>query len=369
MKCYYIPVLAFALAMTACSKDDFQIEKSDEFIEFGLSKVELNNESRGSTPIEELPDGSSFGVFGYCLAQKAPDDNTPVESSGALPWENKKNLIKPTLFYQKEVTYSGGGCSYEKPVPWYKPADYQYAFFAYYPFAPESGFSMISNENTFGAPSIKFTMPVGNANSTEYDLDQHEIPDAMVAQEIDVQRGSGVVPLQFYHILAGLNFQVNNYNKDPEDPGTGMNVTIHSLKLQGEFYKSIIINFDKGYDYPSNETYKGTYSLVKSDKEVEVEAGASVSEVGDRTLLLVSNISQTGKENGYFGKLDLVIEYTFGNGERNTQTFQRPENFMPAGGTVYTAQLNFVGNAFVLNFVVDNNYQWEDGGDSDISFE
>lgn len=365
MKSYYIPVLAFALAMTACSKDDLQIEKSEDFIEFGLPGAELEGASRGSTPINVLPEGSSFGVSGYCLAQKAPNDATLVESSGALPWQNKKNLIKPTLFDQKEVTYSANGCSYTDPKPWYKPADYLYAFFAYYPFNPESGFSMISNENTFGAPSIKFTMPVGEANNVDYNLDQHEIPDAMVAQEIDVQRGSGVVPLQFYHILAGLNFQINNYNKDPEDTGTGIELKVHSVKLQGTFYKSIVINFDKGYDYP-NETYQGTYSLVNS--ELSVPAGTSISEIGDRTLLLVSNITQQGKENGYFGNIEVVIEYTFG-GDRQSQSFSRPENFMPAGGTIYTAQLNFIGNAFVLNFVVDNNYQWEDGSDSDITFE
>ncbi len=27
----------------------------------------------------------------------------------------------------------------------------------------------------------------------------------------------------------------------------------------------------------------------------------------------------------------------------------------------YTAQLNFVGDTFVLQFVVDNSEQWEDG--------
>lgn len=367
MKSYYIPVLAFALAMTACSKDDLQIEKSEDFIEFGITGAELEGSSRGSTPVDVLPERSSFGVFGYCLAQKAPDDTTKVEASGALPWENKKNLIKPTLFYQKEVTYSANGCSYTDPKPWYKPADYQYAFFAYYPFDPASGFSMISNENTFGAPSIKFTMPVGDAAVTEeYDLDQHEIPDAMVAQEIDVTRGSGIVPLQFYHILAGLNFQINNYNKDPEDLGTGIELIVHSVKLKGTFYKSIVINFDKGYDYPSDETYQGTYSLVTSD--LSVPAGTSVSEIGDRTLLLVSNISQTGVENGYFGNIEVEISYTFGD-KTDTKSFSRPENFMPAGGTIYTAQLNFIGNAFVLNFIVDNDYQWEDGGDSDITFE
>lgn len=48
-----------------------------------------------------------------------------------------------------------------------------------------------------------------------------------------------------------------------------------------------------------------------------------------------------------------------------------PMTFHPVPGTKYTAQLNFVGNAFVLQFVVDNNEMWEDGksDDSDIIFE
>lgn len=358
---------ALVLAMTACNNEEIPVPPSysDQYIEFGAPSIHIEAETKAGGPVKQLPEGSSFGVLGYCLAQKAPDDATFVESSGALPWENKKNLIKPTLFYQKEVTYTGSGCSYENPVKWYDPTNYLYSFFAYYPFDSNSGFSMLSNKDTFGAPSVKFTMPVGNANDISYDLNQHEIPDAMVAQEIDVQRNEGVVPLNFYHILAGLNFQVNNYNKDPEDPSTGIELTVHSLKLQGEFYKSIEINFDKGYDYP-NETYQGTYTLVESD--ISVPAGTSITEIGERTLLLVSNISQTGKDNGYFGNIEVVIEYTFG-GERKTQRFTRPENFLPAGGTIYTAQLNFIGNAFVLNFIVDNNYQWEDGGDSDITFE
>lgn len=357
---------ALALAMTACDNEEIPVPPSysDQYIEFGAPSIHVEAETKVG-PVEKLPDGSSFGVLGYCQAQTTQNDPTPVESSGALPWENKKNLIKPTLFYNTKVTYSGGICTYNNPVKWFEPKDYLYSFFAYYPFGTESGFSMVSNENTFGAPSVKFTMPVGEANSENYDLNQHEIPDAMVAQEIDVTRNEGVVPLNFYHILAGLNFQVNNYNKDPEDSSTGTKLIVHSVKLYGTFYKSIVINFDKGYDYP-NETYQGTYTLVNSD--IEVEAGTSQTEIGGRTLLLVSNISQTGKDNGYFGNIKVKIEYTFG-GERKSQEFTRPENFLPAGGTIYTAQLNFIGNAFVLNFIVDNNYQWEDGGDSDITFE
>ena len=37
-------------------------------------------------------------------------------------------------------------------------------------------------------------------------------------------------------------------------------------------------------------------------------------------------------------------------------------------GTIYTVELNFIGDAFVISFVVDNNQIWEDGGDSDLEF-
>lgn len=363
MRSYLIYVIAFLFTLSACNKESFQSNLSEDMIEFGFSGVQLDSESRSGEPVDELPDGSSFGVFGYCLAQTAPDNSTLVESSGALSWDVKKNLIKPTLFYQKEVRYSGGVCSYEDPVSWYKPVDYQYSFFAYYPY--DKGFSMISDENTFGAPSIKFSMPVPDNSTEDTELTTIGIPDAMVAQEIDVTRGDGVVPLRFYHLLAGLNVQVNNYNKDPEDTSTGMSLTIHSIKFVGEFYKSIVINFDKGYDYP-NETYKGKYTIV--DSEVVIPAGTTVNKIGDKTLLLVSNITETGASNGYFGNNKIVIDYTFG-GIRNQKEYTRMETFMPAGGTIYTLQLNFIGNAFVLNFVVDNSSQWEDGNDSEITFE
>lgn len=368
MKRYFLHTIALTMLLSACNKETQMDIISDKMIEFGLSEVQLEGESRGSKPINELPDGSSFGVFGYCLAQRTLEDNTLDPSTGPIPWDSKKVFIKPTLFYQTEVEYSNGVCSYNTPVPWFAPADYLYSFFAYYPCDPNMGFSMISNQETFGAPKIKFTMPVGGANSEDYDLNQHEIPDAMVAQEIDVTRGDGTVPLQFYHILTGLNFQVNNYNENLEDPTLSKQLIIHSLKLRGTFYKSITINFDHSFDYP-NETYKGTYSLLSDSKDddIAIPAGTSVSEIG-RTLLLVSNIMQTGKENGYLGDLYLDIEYTFGDHYDN-KTFKRPENFLPAGGTVYTAQLNFVGDAFVLNFVVDNDYKWEHEGDSDITFE
>ena len=46
---------------------------------------------------------------------------------------------------------------------------------------------------------------------------------------------------------------------------------------------------------------------------------------------------------------------------RKQQSIPRPGTFTPRPGVKYTAQLNFVGDTFVLQFVVDNSEQWEDG--------
>ena len=63
------------------------------------------------------------------------------------------------------------------------------------------------------------------------------------------------------------------------------------------------------------------------------------------------------------------MDYTV-NGESKTNEYiGNVANFMPIAGTIYTVQLNFIGNSFVLKFVVDNNQTWEEGGESDITFK
>ena len=129
------------------------------------------------------------------------------------------------------------------------------------------------------------------------------------------------------------------------------------------------MNYDDGWECPAGETFSGTYTLLPdgSDKVVEVQDEGLLI---DKTLLFVSGQNSEGAATGYLGPyVKLEIKYTFGDSVEKTQWISRPENFLPVGGTVYTSQLNFIGNAFVLNIIVDNNYQWEDGGDSEIVFE
>ena len=357
---------ALLLAFTACG-DEEEIggipTLSDQYISFGTSPLGVEVTPRA--PIDQLEDGASFGVLGYCLAQVAPDNTELNVASGSQIWDYKKQLCRPHLFYKQKVSYNSGNCTYEPLQKWYEPTNYNYSFFGYYPYDSDY-FTVNTTASDLGAPRVKFSIPFSGTDANT-PLDDSQVPDAMVAQEIDVTRVAGQVQMNFLHILTGLNFQVNNYNAN-EDGTAGNPVTIHSLKLSGKFYKSIEINFDSGYDFP-DETFYGTYTIVPNGSNIEIGGLESKSQIGDKTLLLVSNLNKTSKEDGYLGQLTLSVEYSFGNSNHVTKTFERPENFLPAGGTIYTAQLNFIGDSFVLNFIVDNNQQWEDGGDSDITFE
>ena len=76
-------------------------------------------------------------------------------------------------------------------------------------------------------------------------------------------------------------------------------------------------------------------------------------------MLLIS-----GEETSFGDDVKVNIYYTF-NGIEGSQELSRNTTFRPQPGVKYTAQLNFVGNAFVLQFAVDNGEIWEDGEAAD----
>ena len=85
-------------------------------------------------------------------------------------------------------------------------------------------------------------------------------------------------------------------------------------------------------------------------------------------------ISGTGTSFG--DNIKVYLDYTFKGTRKSNEGLTRPGTFTPQPGKKYTAQLNFVGDAFVINFVVDNSGEWGNGaaadgdtGNDDIIFE
>ena len=357
-----------------------------------FSTPQMSVETR-STLKESLTDGDAFGVIGYCIPYFVGTDI--LDAGGAAStWSIKRNLCPPNVFYEQKVSVSTSGCIYDmegddrvnNPKYWYRwdngvgygldgdideddivtsdAGDYRYSFFAYYPYPNSSGFDYESfkvvspsNNTTAGAPKLSFYMPQSGTVKTDL-LDHKKTPDAMLGVIYNATAGSN---LQFtmYHVLTGLGFEVNNFSD--------LDLTIHSIKLSGSFYKRVDIDYTASavsYTFPSDR-YAGTYTIYDGGEEGMLLPGAgdneagtsSESPIGGEHILLIS-----GQKDAYFGEgVHLIIDYTFGGERKVRDDITRPGSFTPVPGVKYTAQLNFVGDAFVLQFIVDNGDVWEDG--------
>lgn len=378
----YISVLSTLLLLPACQQETFHSPDIPtdhaDYIQFGTPTVTLNTETRSTTK-DALAEGDAFGVLGYCLAYRVGTTDINY-NSGSDSWSNKKDYCPPSVFYKQKVTVSNGGTTYDKdntagsdnnPKYWYVDGkdldgntndqitdaeDFNYAFIGYYPYGDEYfSFEQPTSASGAGAPILTFTMPQENDNN----LDASKTPDAMLGVAYDVQKGnSGRVQFNFSHILTGLGFEINNYSD--------YDLTVHSLTLSGSFYKKVKIDLTGStvsYTFP-DDRYTGTYTL--SNEEIVLHAPtyeeactSSESPIGGEHLLLIS-----GEETSFGDDVKVNIYYTF-NGIEGSQELSRNTTFRPQPGVKYTAQLNFVGNAFVLQFAVDNGEIWEDGEAAD----
>lgn len=397
---YILMALVAGLAFASCQQDGLPDAGGgrDNLIRFAAPGISVEAGTR-STSYEVLPEGAEFGVLGYCVPYVV-GTNTPDYNGGASPWGTKYALCPPSVFYQTPVIVGAGSCSYDKPRYWYRPGygldgqanssvgsnadSYRYTFFAYYPY--EGGFNLQkpAGQDVAGAPRFTFTMPQ-DGDGPNAGLDHRKNPDAMFAVLHNQQRAQGNVTFNFSHILTGLGFEINNFSDS--------DLQIHSLTLSGTFYRQISLDFTSGslaYSFPENY-YQGTYTVfnesMNNGQSLELPAPTAGQErttsgllpkksdgpqdvTGEgEHLLLISGVYP------YLGPNDdmhINLHYTFGGEEKN-ESFGRPGTFLPRPGTKYVTQLNFVGNAFVLQFVVDNSEHWEDGGadndGNDVVFE
>lgn len=313
------------------------------------------------TPVDLFPAGGSFGVLGYCLAYYA--GTTEVDpTTGPASWDSKAVLSAPTLFYKQEVKFNGDECYYTGVQQrWYEPADYLYTFFAYYPYGDTFYTVEPATPTGIGNPALTYTMPFsGGEIATPRNLD--DIPDAMAASTVDASRQDGHVRLEFNHLLTGIDFTVNNYN-------TTNDLTVHGLRISGNFYRSLRIHMNEGLEYPL-ETFSGTFTFLDGaddTDDIQIEHDKSQARIAGKTLLLISNL-ETGPD--YIGtNVNIHIDYSFMGRRITDKTIPLPAGYLPHGGTIYTVEMNFIGDAFILNFIVGNNQMWEDGGDSNIQFD
>lgn len=223
-----------------------------------------------------------------------------------------------------------------------------------------------------GAPVIKYSMPFTSENTSTV-LSQSDIPDVMLDAKYNLMSYDGKISFNYSHVLTALSFTVNNYSEILEDGGVvSKELIVKSIRLEGKFWKSVRVDFSSsvvGLEF--TDTYNGTYIIYDnpSGMTIPYDDVNFKPAFADQYILLVSGKHVEGEGGmSYLGNIEVVIDYVFG-GKDGTFRTGRPGTFVPVPGTMYQAQLNFVGDAFVLQFVNANGEVWEEGSDSDITFE
>lgn len=381
------------LLLMSCNRDEFTDIVDEDYINFALpsilaeevidSRVSLEEGVvEGSELLRDIKPNSDFGVIGYCRAY-SPGTNTIDYNSGTSPWDIKRLLTPPEVFDKQNVNFDGTYCKYDNPKKWFTDnetggnndsEDYLYSFFAYY---PKEEFTVTYPKVKYngdkytdaGAPIFTYLMhkdaPVLNDTSTVFKQSQNN--DVMLSATYNIKKSDGKVKFDFSHVLTALSFAVNNYSE-------GMELTVYKIELSGTFWRNVIVDLNQSSSTDRLEftdTYKGRYVIYDNQEGLVIPVNDGQSSYKapftDQFILLVSGKSE---EIGYLGDIKVSITYKFGSdGTKKTAWYRRPTSFVPRPGTQYTAQLNYVGNAFVLQFVADNGEYWEEGSDTGITFE
>lgn len=335
--------------------------------------------------------GDKVGVLGFCKAENMGEDYS------SSPWNTKKVFCIPEVFYNQQLTYGEAGLwTYQWNEdghvdylhPWYNDPEYTYSFFAYYPYAKiaDDGSGTIHNQNEVsmgtvrisgkevkGDPTITYTMPFEGSRELDWQL----VPDLMLAYKIDHKMNDGPVRLNFRHLLCAFEFKVNNYNLEK--------VKISSLKVSGkDFYKEVTVKGQQsGYDIGTGR-YSGTFDVLSTYNEkgfvcppgekregsdevipatVSITTDGSVDPEGDPVdLLFIPN--EHGKLTADDNEsLNLIV--TVDGYQQNVSMNLKDATFKAGVRSIFS--INIVGNDIYLQVETDGN--WNDGGDSDISFE
>lgn len=399
-----------AFAFPACSSvdegpDGIVPEYGDDIIRFATPTIALGTPEvlTRATLLNAVAVNTTFGVFGYCVPYSATGDEANW-ANGTTEWAGKKAFSHADVMYNQPIYYDGAKCVYhghendpDLPKHWYTQEDvegntqgtvnfeqFRYTFIAYHPYnvqGGDGGFSIMpADAATRGVPQLTYMMPYPAGTDRTQVLDIDAGQDVMWAMKTDHMPGNGAVELEFRHVLTGLRLQINNYNPvDNADPEAN-SVIIHSLALEGDFYRSATIDFTPAIPEMtvSGEQYSGIFRFMEDDAQWKVPANSSrivgTPEKADgTTILLLPNVAATASGPNdavpYLGT-NKTITVTYSYAGDAVPTTKHVRNFslgrVPEQGICYTLNLNFIGNQLLLMFTADSIEYWDAGSDNDI---
>lgn len=302
--------------------------------------------------------------------------------------------------------------------PWSTNPDDTFSFFAYYPYAEmtkteetedeegvehtwksgtitktidgeevEMGTITLSGDSETGDPTITYTMPHSTSGNNTSGRNWEYVPDFMLAYVTDHLKSEGSVKLKFRHIFSAFEFQINNYNEFP--------IRVSDLYIRGGaddestgFYRSVTVVGQQNDYTVGSDIYVGEFQLIEGATDDGIECAAATyndnGELVPATMPVTVDHTENGSpisllfipdENGKItsdGNKSLYIELRVSSSSEVGVDFERvaPMNlenstFQPGVRSIFS--INVIGNDIYLQMRSDGT--WDDGGDSDITFE
>lgn len=398
---YLVYSLPLLFLHAACSSEDAATEGEwpgygNNDITFAAPAIAMDALTTRATLMNSITQNTIFGVLGYCVPYQLEQDVYNWQG-GTSEWLTKKNLVHADIMYCEPIFYDGSKCVYSqngvdfnRPKEWYSRQTaggatntdrFLYSFIAYHPFSP--GFTVSpASAGTRGIPKLTYTMPYAEGDNVNTELDPEEAKDVMIAAVFDHAPTQGAVQLEFRHLLTGLRLQINNYNQPMAGDPNANAVTIHSLSMNGHFYRVGEVDFTPADPTltVTDKMYSGTFHFIKeggaNELTVSPNSAAIVGTTPDNqqgtTLLLLPKLdAQAGSATSavpYLGTdKNITITYSYsGQAKKTAQITNFSLGRVPEQGTCYTINLNFIGNQLLLMFTADDIEYWENGSDNNI---
>jgi len=225
MKNRALILILIILGAFSCSKNTVLDEQPDESIDFSWyakrsvsTKADASLFVGGSGTETHLPDGSSFGVFGYFH---------PQYNGNAGGWKDGVNYNYPNLFYNEGVTIDEDGgtysYTYENSRYWPKNTLDRISFFAYYPYNPLLAGETPSDDTIVepfldtdyereGLVGFYYTVPTTAAEGVDFMISDLCLDQSKTIWNNDNSKGltgtdNGKVKFFFHHALSQVRIR------------------------------------------------------------------------------------------------------------------------------------------------------------------
>ena len=331
-----------------------------------LTLLSACNKTEGPGRVPDSPGAKAISFQACIPSTKAGGDGSSasyLNDFGVFAYHTQglwSESAQPNFMFNQKVTGNGSGTYSYSPVKYWPGGDSDYVtFFAYAPYATAAnGISILTSNNSAGAPKIKYTVPVNEAN---------QIDLLCATPEENLGPADGKVHFNFSHALSriGLHAHIGTQGWNFQES----NIYINEVTVSAKFPSSGALDLGDGtWSEVSAGTVRNyTRSFGNGDKGFCLAMNRQRLDDGSGYIMVIpaDNVEVTIQVRYTVVTLDAALpggklsnEYNCTN--KRTVTFSQGKSF----------EFALVANPSAISFAAPDILDWVEasGGTETIPF-